>query len=240
MSIRWSIETHNTLDSTQRNLLERKDLSDGLVVQAYSQQAGKGRHGREWFNAEGNLFLSFVLQPTIEQKCFGQISLCVGLAVLRTIKDYASTAPVVLKWPNDVLVDDKKISGILIESKTVNHQLAPFLIVGIGVNVNSTPVEQFASLKDCVHKDIDVDTFRDKLLEHFSIIYDQLITEGFETLVEEWLANSYDKGRHIGVKIGDKTVSGQFVDVDRFGYLRLICDESHKMKTVSSGDVFLI
>lgn len=240
MSIRWSIETHNTLDSTQRNLLERKDLSEGFVVQAYSQQAGKGRHGREWFNAEGNLFLSFALQPAIEPERFGQISLCVGLAVLRTIKDYASTAPVALKWPNDVLVDDKKSSGVLIESKTVNDEIAPFLIVGIGANLNSAPDEQFASLRDCVHKGIDVDAFRDKLLDNFSIVYDQLIAEGFETLRAEWLINSYDKGRHIGVKVGEKKVSGQFVDVDRFGYLRLICDEENRIKTVSSGDVFLI
>lgn len=240
MSIRWSIETHNILSSTQRSLLERKDLSEGLVVQAYSQQAGRGRYGREWFNAEGNLFLSFALQPAIEPERFGQISLCVGLAVLRTIKDYASTAPVVLKWPNDVLVDDKKISGILIESKTVDHKDAPFLIVGIGVNLNSAPDEQFASLKDRAHKDIDVDSFRDKLLGAFSIIYNQLITEGFEALRKQWLINSYHKGQHIAVKIGEKKVSGQFVDIDRFGYLRLICDEDNKMKTVSSGDVFLV
>lgn len=140
MSIDWHIQTFDQLESTQLQCFEaaREGASEGTVVSAKLQSAGKGRHGRVWETGEGNLAFSCVLKPSCELKDIGQLAIVVGVALAECFQTYTD-APVTLKWPNDVFIDGKKCAGILIESETSTEQTVVFAIAGVGINIVSAP-----------------------------------------------------------------------------------------------------
>ena len=112
---------------------------EGALVGTGHQTAGRGRHGRAWSDAPGlNLLFSLVLRPTLPQDRLGQIPLAAGLAVAEAIENHTRLSPS-LKWPNDILVDGKKVCGILLEGRlTPQNGSQATLVLGIGLNVNQS------------------------------------------------------------------------------------------------------
>ncbi len=239
MSIDWYIEKFACLPSTQNYLKEllfdNPDISEGTVISASHQSAGQGRHGRIWQGAEGNLFLSLLIKPKCNINQMGQISLISALAVSNVID-----CDVKLKWPNDILIDGKKCCGILIDASPVKDNKIEHLIIGIGVNIKSAPLDTATFLQKYSSSEIDMDSFLDRLLSSFSDYYQRWKNEGFSALQKEWLLHTYDKGQKISVKIGGKQVKGRFDTIDMFGNLILICDKSDRQIKITSGEVFLL
>src|SRR5690554_5681171 len=132
MTIKWIVEEYDMLGSTQDTLKElASERPEGFAVQARKQQAGKGRQGREWISPEGNLYLSVLLKPTrIEAAHAGQLSFVAALAVAKTVASYLKDG-LMLKWPNDVLLDGKKCAGILLETDVKDGRLR-WVSVGVG------------------------------------------------------------------------------------------------------------
>ena len=112
--IRQLAETSSTNDEAKRAAEAGED--EGLVVWALKQTAGRGRHGRLWESPEGNIYCSVLLRPDCDARHAGHYSFVAALALADTVHEFLPNAAVTLKWPNDVLVDGKKISGILLES----------------------------------------------------------------------------------------------------------------------------
>jgi BirA family biotin operon repressor/biotin-[acetyl-CoA-carboxylase] ligase len=125
----WREKVSSTNDELR--LLAEKGMAEGLVLVAEEQVAGRGRRGADWFSPKGeSLAFSVLLRPTEPKAFWSRLSLVAGLAVAEALECYLPLAEI--KWPNDVLIAGKKIAGILLEAG------ADFVVVGIGINVNST------------------------------------------------------------------------------------------------------
>jgi len=222
--MQWHVETYDSVASTQDTVLERlrdEALAEGYVLQALEQKGGKGRHGRSWDSPPGNLYCSFVLQPKIDARDLGQLSLMVAVALARAVERFSETRPA-LKWPNDVLLGGRKCAGILLN----NDPQAKAVVVGVGVNLAYAP-----DYGACVQA--PVDDFRDAFLEQVAALYGQ----DFAPVRQLWLAYAHKKGTVLRVQRDAGAVEGVFVDLDAQGNLVLNVDGI--MQTFSSGDVFL-
>ena len=131
-----------------------------LVVQAQRQTAGRGRRGRLWQSLDGNLFFSMLLEFPLSD--LGKLVLCASLSLLETVKMYDKTVQVALKWPNDVLINDAKLSGMLLEKGNGNY-----IIVGIGVNVVQSPKTADMLYPTISLKEAGITTTADEFLEHY-------------------------------------------------------------------------
>ncbi len=227
--INWSVKEFDNLTSTQDYLKNNTSLPEGTVIRANTQSTGHGRHGRKWLAGQGNLYISLLLKPKCELDKLGQLSLLTGLAIADIMPD-----SVILKWPNDILIDGKKCCGILLDHEN------DALIIGIGVNIKSAPLDGATFLQNHMSSDIDAKTFMTKLLESFAQYYERWQNEGFETARDEWLEKTYNKGQKISVKIGDNYITGSFETIDMLGNLILICDKTGEIKKITSGEVFLL
>ena len=120
--------------------LARGGAEEGTLVSAREQTAGRGRRGRGWVSPRGNLYLSLVLRPDCPAGRAAQLGFVAALAVgdaLRAILPRIER--LTYKWPNDVLIDGRKIAGVLLESETVGSEKLSFIVVGVGVNLTVSP-----------------------------------------------------------------------------------------------------
>jgi BirA family biotin operon repressor/biotin-[acetyl-CoA-carboxylase] ligase len=222
-------QTESTNDEAKR-LLSRKP--ENLVATALEQTNGRGRRGRSWVSETGNLFCSMTLQ--IDLKDLGQIVILSGLAVAETILGFAPLADVRVKWPNDVLVNGCKISGILFENAEDS-----WWITGVGINIVSSP-EKNMMYPTVSLKALGVRTDRLEVLkafvEHFESLYKRWQNEGFETIRKSWLDKAYKHSKKITVKQEDQCIDGIFETIDENGSLILRLPTG--VQKIIVGDVF--
>jgi len=225
------LETTSSTNDDARNAAEAGE-GEGLVVHALKQTAGRGRQGRQWESPEGNLYCSILLRPKTETRFFGQYSFVTALALADTVKAFASHVAVTLKWPNDVLANGKKISGILLESN------ADYLIVGIGINILHHPENVLypaTSLSALGTTEASNAIILETLLDRFWYWYGVVQRQSFGPIRAAWLENAH-KGP-VTVKLLDKTLQGDFIDIDEEGRLRLRLADGIE-KAFTTGDVF--
>jgi len=243
MTITWNIESFDTLPSTQSHLKEQitsnKNLPEGTVISAVKQFSGVGRHGRIWESPEGNLATSFLIRPDCPISQTGQLSLLTGLSVLQTIYTVINVQTF-LKWPNDILIDEKKCCGILIDAVEIEDDIVKSLVIGIGLNIQNAPTDNTVDLSRFSARSIPPPFVLENILERFDHNYQQWKAVGFNSLRIEWIENSYPKGTKVSVKINDDYVSGAFEDIDTLGNLIILCDKTGKQRKITSGDVFLL
>lgn len=230
------------LESTQ-DLLKvyaGQGQAEGVVVQAFAQRRGRGRHGRVWESGPGNLSLSVLLRPACAAPCIGQLSLCAGVAVAAAIRPYlAEPEGLSLKWPNDVLLDRRKCAGLLPETGLNADGRVDWVALGIGVNIKTAPPDIGAAVQDFSAQPVDLQDFRDTLLSCLGTYYRRWQAQGFAGIREEWLALGHRKGDFLLVKPGEKTVKGRFETIDNDGTLYL-CDGDGSVRKIASGDVYMI
>jgi BirA family biotin operon repressor/biotin-[acetyl-CoA-carboxylase] ligase len=243
MRINWSIDVHPVLGSTQDVLkacaLDGK--SEGVVVQALEQTTGRGRHGRCWNGARGNLCLSILLRPNCDAFRIGELSFFPAVALTNAIKDFCfDGGGISLKWPNDVLLHGKKCAGILIESGLSDDGLrVEWVALGVGVNICCSPIETGDYIQNYCDDKISLDDFRDRFLLHMSDLYDLWQVQGFALIRDMWLRYGHRKGDGILVKPWGKAVQGVFEDLDAHGNL-ILCTEDGGVRKIISGDVYLV
>lgn len=217
--------------STQE-LLRGADLHEGAVAVTEHQTAGRGREGRRWDDAAGRSLLASVLLHPPPGSPAQQLSLVVGLAVAEAIDAVAGT-PAQIKWPNDVLVDDRKVAGILLES-TDNA-----VICGIGVNVNTREDElppdgrtPPGSLRTVTGREHDRAVLLVKILEGLQHRYGEWIDLGLGLFVPELEQRDALRGR--AVTVG--SVSGTAAGIAPDGRLRVRSEDGTET-LVASGEV---
>lgn len=226
---------------------------EGTVVVAGEQTAGKGRHGRTWSSPPGEgLYLSLLLRPDLLQQRLGEIAFVSSVASALAIKD-ASGLPTRIKWPNDILVSDRKVCGILVEARpsTINHQpstvsrqpltIGHSVVVGIGVNVNnqSFPPEISAtSIALELGRPIPMQEVEDALLAQLVHWYQRFQWEGVAVVMAKWKELDATVGRSMEVRVGDEIISGTAVDVDPGGNLIVELPDG-RLSNISAGEVLL-
>jgi BirA family biotin operon repressor/biotin-[acetyl-CoA-carboxylase] ligase len=237
--IDWQIRRLTIATSTNDDVKKVAEAgeAEGLVVWALEQTAGRGRHGRVWESPEGNLYASLLLRPGCEAKHVGQYAFVAALALHDTVRALLPAAKVTLKWPNDILVEGKKISGILLEAAPAKNDKIDWLVAGIGLNVAHHPDHAHypATSLHAINKALPpLKAILDLLLERFSYWKNMLLEQGVNPVHEAWLAVA-EKG-HLTVRLPNQTIEGAFAGLDADGNLILQSADGTK-KTISAGDV---
>jgi BirA family transcriptional regulator, biotin operon repressor / biotin---[acetyl-CoA-carboxylase] ligase len=221
------IEWRDELDSTQRlaRELARGGADEGTTVIAERQTTGRGRLGRHWHSPPGlNLYCSVVLRPAVAPAAVPCLALIAGLAVVDAVREVAGLAGA-LKWPNDVLLDGRKVAGILTEMEAEVERVH-FVIAGIGVNVNAADFPpdlagKATSLRLAGGQPVDRAAFAAGLLAALEGRYRRFLAAGFAAMRSEWEACSALTGKEVRVTAPEGEVAGRVLGVDDDGALRL-------------------
>lgn len=238
----WDVRIFDSVDSTNAEAL--RSIEGGSVapflVLAERQTAGRGRRGRKWVSpfAE-NIYYSLVLRIDGGLRQLEGLSLVVGLAVMHTLREYG-IPDAGLKWPNDVLVGQKKVAGILLElvgdPADVCH-----VVLGIGINVNMQSAEEvdqkWTSARLESGKVIDRNQLVARLSEILVAYLERHRLNGFSAIQGEWEQGHLWQGRAVSLIAGVNKVDGVVLGIDRQGALRLSVEGEEK--TYSGGELSL-
>jgi BirA family biotin operon repressor/biotin-[acetyl-CoA-carboxylase] ligase len=232
-------------DSTNAEARRRAEAGEvgPLWITARKQTAGRGRRGRKWESESGNLASTLLLLTRKSPAEAAQLTFAASLAVADLLDRYVPPALVTIKWPNDVLLDGRKTSGILIESGPAASGVL-WLAVGIGVNLSQTPGETerpatciAEHLNQGVASAPSVDEAAQALAETFGIWLDRWTTLGFQPILDAWTARTPGLHGPCTARLTNETLTGTADGVEADGSLRLkLLDGS--LRVISAGDVF--
>jgi BirA family transcriptional regulator, biotin operon repressor / biotin---[acetyl-CoA-carboxylase] ligase len=214
-----------------------------LWVRATTQNKGRGRRGRSWLSAPGNLFMTGLLTLDVSPMEAANLSFLTALSVAQAIDHFVDPAHVHLKWPNDVLINGRKTSGILLESWTCDQGLQ--LAIGIGVNVVTMPedVEQditcVAQNAILLGNNCDAATLFTYILSAFHKWLVVWREQGFEPIASAWLQRAKGVGQPIIARLPHDTYEGKFRGLSRDGALELEMADG-TIRLVTAGDVFFV
>ena len=233
---KWLWLSFGELSSTNDKALELclEPPAEKFVVTAVHQTKGRGRRGRSWIGLDGNLFMTQAIP--LDLKFIGDIVFMVSLSVLETIKDISPNSDVKLKWPNDVLVEGCKISGILLE-KAANG----YIIAGTGINIQSSPdVGKDTIYKAASLKDFNIKTDNTKFLKIYLKKFDDNLDlwqkKGFQAIRDIWLQHAKGLNEEITANLEHESKTGVFKGVDDNGALLL--EQEGKIIKIYAGDIF--
>ncbi len=239
----YHLLTYDTVDSTNEEA-KRLALSGGqhgAVCWAKKQTHGKGRLNRQWVSEEGNLYCSFLLKPKHLVADFAQIPFVAALAVARAINPvFEEKATIALKWPNDILLNGKKLGGILVE--TVDAQSSsPWVIVGIGLNIEHFPKDTSlpaTSLKDAGVEIISAKIILSRIMNCFFPLMDEWEDKGFDSIKEEWERYAAYVDEKVSFTQNDSISEGTFIGINEDGEC-IIEDSNNQRHTFQAGDLTL-
>lgn len=239
----FTIHQFEVLDSTNdlaKNLANNRQIFDREIIVAKQQNKGRGRLNRQWVSPQGNLYFSLVLQPKIAIEKISQMSLVVivilSLAVQKIAKNFQ--LKIENKWPNDLLINNKKVAGILLESINYNN-ICEYLIIGIGVNINSIPpdLSNIADKLQNYFPTITAEEMLEKFLDEFDILYKNWRDFGFKNFRQLWRQNAYNLNQEITIKPSNNETRGIFKDIDDEG--NLLLEINQKIHKFNCGDVII-
>lgn len=242
MSVDWSIETHDSVKSTQDIIkgMGRLHEPEGKVVQAFEQTKGQGRHGRPWISEKGNVYLSILLRPDCHASRVTQFSLVTALALSETIQNYMiEPERLKLKWPNDIQIDGEKCAGILLETELNENGGVKWLAIGTGVNISNPPIGMGVGVQDYSEQIIDLISFRNAYLKNMAILYNRWNRDEFDAIRKAWIEKAHAKDTPMEVKIGVQIERGFYHGLDEAGNL-LLRDNEFRIKTVSAGEIHFL
>ncbi|MBM7625023.1 biotin--[acetyl-CoA-carboxylase] ligase [Sporohalobacter salinus] len=236
---------HEEVEST--NLLAksaaRQGADEGTIILAKEQVGGKGRLGREYFCPAGGIWFSIILHPDLKPTVASRINFVAVVALAKTIDKLTDLTPEI-KWPNDVLINGKKVTGILTEMSAEIEQIN-YLVLGIGINLNigldkfpSELQKKATSIQEELGQKVPKLQFFLTLLENLEEKYTKLQIEGFAEIVEEWEDYNITIGNEVTVSNGEGTLSGQAVDINDEGCLLVELSDG-TIKKVVAGEATL-
>jgi BirA family biotin operon repressor/biotin-[acetyl-CoA-carboxylase] ligase len=229
--IHYFPEIGSTMDAARE--LAKKGAGEGTIVIAEVQTRGRGRLSREWLSLEGGIYFTLILRPRISPAYAPRINLMASIAVAATIRKLFGVNAE-LKWPNDVLIEGKKVCGILAEMDA-EMDVVNFVNVGIGINAN-TSVPRFektaTSLKDALGREISRKEFLSALLMEIERRLPLLMKAD---LLEEWKKLSATLNKDVRVMSLGEEVIGQAIDIDATGAL-VVKSKDGSLRTVLVGD----
>ena len=221
-----------SISSTNTFLKENyRDLDEFSIAYTYNQTNGRGRQGRVWNGGRDNIAFSILLKP--KKKDIAILSLLAGLAVSYAIDRYIDTS---IKWPNDIIINDKKVCGILAES-IISDKIDAY-IVGIGINVNQMDFpldikDKATSIKLNLNKDINQKEVMEDVIKNFDDLYNRYLNDDY-SFIEEIRKKNYLKDK-TGI-INNKKC--KVIDIDNDGNL-IVEDENKELIKVLSGEFSL-
>lgn len=224
------------IDSTNNYLKNSYQLLDNFTfVSADYQSAGKGRNDRKWESAKGcNLMFSFLIKDKKLLKKAPILSILTAVEVSKLLERYGLNN-VSIKWPNDVLVNDKKICGILLEG-----QLPHYLVVGVGLNVNqkefpSNLRREATSLSTELKKDLDIEAIKEQLFLNIVNNVNEVFINDDLSYFEQ---HNYLLNKKVKVTINQQLFIGEVVGIDDYFNIQILCDDI--LLHVDSGEIEIL
>lgn len=213
-------------------------VNEGTIIITERQSAGKGRLGRRWFSPAGGIWLSIILYPQLSPSYIPRVTLMTAVGVAKAIERYAQIKAQI-KWPNDILINNKKVCGILTEM-SAELDIINWVVVGIGINVNIKRQEfpkdireRTTSLKEVLGKEISRVKLVQIFLQEFEKYYELLKKRESFTILNEWKLRSHTLGKKIKVNIGEKVIEGEAIDISEEGALMLKKKDGELIEIIS-------
>jgi len=241
---------YSVIDSTQDIAIKlaESNAPEGIVVVAEKQKKGRARVGRRWAAPEGGIWLSIVLKPKIPTAETTILPLLAALAVCDAIRKECKLDAKV-KWPNDVIINGKKVSGILAEM-SCEADMVNYVVIGIGINanVNAKKLEMVikgtagyygaTSLMNEIGEKVDRVKLTRRILAELEEKYRVLEEEGAETIIREWKERSATLGTNVTVALNEMCFVGKAIDIDYDGALLVKLPDGN-IKRIVAGDVYV-
>lgn len=233
---------YDKVDSTSneaKRIIERGDADFGMIILALEQTDARGRYGRKWYSPRGNLYFSFILDREEIKNSLNKLPFIIALAIREAIIEEADLDEIDLqfKWPNDILLNGKKVAGILLESQLMGSD-SQYIICGIGINIEKSPIGMSHNVT-AFHEENIESLVKDKLfynvLLKFEEKYNQYFIENDEALYDNWLKFAAKIDEEIIVRSGEKEIRGIFKTI-RDG--ALIVSDGNEEHSIVTGDIF--
>ena len=229
-----------TIDSTNTYLKEHYlELDSFSIVRSDYQSAGHGRENRTWYSPKGeNLLFSILIKDSKLIECGGLLSLVAACSICGSINKYSHNKLCsLIKWPNDIYINDKKVCGILLEGNVPNY-----IIIGIGLNINQRVFSDEyrvppTSLSLLLNDDVDFESIK-------NIIYQDLannlanVDKHRDEFLKYYREHDYLKGKSIEITVNHKMIKGVVKDIDQ-SFNLIITDENNNEHIISSGEIML-
>ncbi|RLC22636.1 MAG: biotin--[acetyl-CoA-carboxylase] ligase [Deltaproteobacteria bacterium] len=230
-------ELESTMDKAK--FLAKNDAPHLSVVIAENQTLGRGRLNRKWFSSKGGLWFTLILKPQTPPPLSYIYNFAASLSLSISLKKLFDV-DVRVKWPNDLLLNGKKLTGLLSEMET-RGDMVEFLNIGIGINVNNQPQKdepKAISLKDVLHKSVSRRLILETFLDDFeTIISPPIQTLACQKIIKQWKEMTSTIGTQVRVETMTEVHEGLAVDVDETGAL-MIKDNTGKIQKIIYGDCF--
>lgn len=237
----WRLVVHDTLPSTSDlcRTLAMAGAAPGLAVLAGRQTRGRGSRGRDWTSPAGNFHGSVLLRPSMPARAAGQWSLLAGVVVAAALAPFIPPGALQLKWPNDVLLHQAKVAGILVDSAARADGMLDWLVIGIGVNLTTAPevpgravaaVAQFG-------RPPTPERFAHGLLAELARWQRRRHAEGFAAIRQAWLAHGPTVGSPVAFRVAETTLAGRFAGLGEEGELSLEIDGL--VRRFGTGEILL-
>ncbi len=216
------------------------EAPDGTLIWALEQTAGRGRRGREWSSPPGNLYTSLILRPDVPVSRMPELSFVCALAVYDALGSLGEPGHQVhLKWPNDVLLNEKKVAGLLLETESLGERKnVDWVVLGMGLNVGWHPEDTAYPTTSLRFEQwpTSVEQALEAYARSFLAWANRWLDQGFEPVRKNWLWRSKGRGEIIEARLDGKTVTGMFKDLDASGALVLDC--GGEVCHIAAGDIF--
>ncbi len=229
-------EVSSTMDiATQLGL---KGVSEGALVVAETQNKGRGRLGRVWSSPKyKGIYASLILRPKISPQDASILTLLSAVSICEAIKEITGLEARI-KWPNDIMLANKKLGGILTELTAETDEIR-FVVIGIGINVNnnkSSLIPHATSLKEQKGENLNRAELLREILRKIETNYLLLQEKGSQKIIDKWRTHNISLGRRLKVICQGRQLEGQALDIDSDGGL-LLRKDSGLIEKVTSGDV---
>ena len=237
----FSLVALERIDSTNEEMHRRArtGAAEGTLVWAREQSRGRGRRGRDWSSPQGNLYLSLLLRPRVPPAEAAQIGFVAAVALAESFESLLPPGRRLgCKWPNDLLIDGAKVSGILPEAEAAGG-IVEAIVLGMGVNVASFPAElpYSATSLAAAGAEASVEAVLEALAPRLEAWYRRWREAGFAPVRRRWLDFAVGLGEPIEVRLEREVLRGRFAGLDASGALDLeFADGRHRL--ITAGDVF--
>lgn len=239
----FTIDDYHKIPSTNDLLFElaaNNQISHNHIIRAEIQENGHGRYGRNWDSPQGNLYFSLLIRPNKILENPSLLSFIAAVAISQTIAALKPDLNIAHKWPNDILLNDKKLAGILLKTAG-NKEKIDFIIIGIGLNIISHPAQANFAATDLKSEKIEAINLQEllkKFLNNFENLYEKFLNFGFTPIRNLWLQRAFKLNQTIIVNLSNQKITGCFKDLNNSGNL-ILEDENGQLKIISSAEIFI-
>lgn len=238
-----NIVFHDNINST--NLLAKElgagGATEGTLVITEKQTGGRGRRGRKWISpAHVNLLFSMLLRPSVKAEQVFGMTMIMAIAVVDAISETSGLNPLI-KWPNDIYINKKKLGGILTEF-SMSGKVVDYVVIGLGLNVNWKPVNDnsmlFPVTSVCSETGCQVsrENILVSILKRFDLYYRDVMIGNLDEYYKKWNERSMIIGEQVIIESPEKKIFGKAVSIDRNGSL-IILNNNGRYQSIMCGDV---